>query len=107
MAYINVNNLQNTLDKVYSGDAQYKLRVYVNGVELENVDSYCEGMTIKHSIVPTGSKVFSLNSLISKEVQLVLHDLDLSVLNGKINIGIEIQMDNSSFEYIPLGIFNI
>ena len=107
MAYINVNNLENTLNKIYYGSVKYKLRIYVDGTELENVDSYCEGMTIKHSIIPNGSKVFSLNSLISKEVELILHDLDLSLLNGKINIGIEIPIEDNYNEYIPIGIFNI
>lgn len=107
MAYINVNNLEKTLNKIYYGSVKYKLRVYVNGIELENVDRYCEGMTIKHSIVPNGSKVFSLNSLISKEVTLVLHDLDLSILNGKIQIALEIPIEDGLTEYIPIGIFNI
>ena len=107
MAYIQVNNLEETLDKIYYGAVKYRLKVYVDGTELENVDEYCEGLTIRHSLIPNGSKVFSLNSLISKEAELILHDLDLSILNGKINIGIEIPMDENSFEYIPLGQFNI
>lgn len=107
MAYLQVNDLNKTLNKIYYGAVKYKLRVSVNGVELENVDSYCEGVTIKHSIIPNGSKVFSLNSLISKEAELILHDLDLSILNGKISIAIDIPIEDGETEYIPIGQFNI
>ena len=107
MAYLQVNDLEETLDKIYYGDRGYRLRISVNGVELDDVDEYCEGMTVKHSIIPNGSKVFSLNSLISKEVELTLHDLDLSIWYGKVNIALEIIIDDETTEYIPIGQFNI
>lgn len=107
MAFIPTHDLNEILEKIYEEDTQYTLRVYVNETELENVDDYCEGMTIKHSIIANGSKVLSLNALISKEVELTLHDLDLSLLNGQVRIDIDIPLEEETFETIPLGIFNI
>lgn len=107
MAYLQVNDLEKTLNDVYYGAVNYNLKIFINGEELENVDDFCEGMTIKHTILENGSKLFSLSNLISKEVELTLHDLDLSILTGTINIGIEIVSEDSSSEYIPIGKFNI
>ena len=116
MAYINVNNLNNTLDILYNQDAsnnRYKLKIYVGDVKLENVDSYCERLTIKSRIIPNGSKQFMLNTLVSKEAELILHDIDTNNISGQLNISIgiltneEAILDEERYEYIPMGIFNI
>lgn len=91
---------------IYSGDARNKLKILFNNVELEDADRYCERMTVKSRIVPNGAKIFSLNNFISKEVELILHDIDTSIIKDQISISIGTLVGNS-YEYVPIGIFNI
>lgn len=116
MAYLNVNNLNNTLDILYNQDAsndRYKLKILFGETELENVDDYCEELVVTDRIIPNGSKRFMLNSFISKEADLTLHNVETQNLSGQINISIgilvdeEAEQDEDRYEYIPIGIFNI
>ena len=101
------HNVSNEYKQViYSGDAKNKLKLLFNNVELENADSYCEKLTIKSRIVPNGAKIFSLNNFISKEADLILHDIDTSIIQDQVSISIGTLVGNS-YEYVPIGIFNI
>ena len=103
MAYSVSNDYKN---KIYSGDTQNQLKLLFNNVELENADLYCEKLTVKSRIVPNGAKSFSLNNFISKEVELILHDVDLDTIQNQVTISIG-TLVNNSYEYVPIGIFNI
>ena len=103
MAY----NISNEYKQViYSGDARNKLKLLFNNVELQDADRYCEKLTIKSRIIPNGAKIFSLNNFISKEVDLILHDIDTSIIQDQVSISIGTLVGNS-YEYVPIGIFNI
>lgn len=91
---------------IYSGDARNKLKILFNNVELQDADRYCEKLTIKSRIIPNGAKIFSLNNFISKEAELILHDIDTSIIQNQVSISIGTLVGNS-YEYVPIGIFNI
>lgn len=91
---------------IYSGDSNNKLLLKFNNVELENADIYCEKVTVKSSILPNGSNRFSLENFISKEVEIVLHDVDINSIVDQVYIAIGTFV-GSAYEYVPIGIFNI
>lgn len=108
MAYINFKNCtkEEYENVIYSQDCRHKLRIWFNNVELEDADIYCEKLTVSSRIIPNGSKVFMLENFISKEVTLILHDVDLSVIKDQVKISIG-TLVNKDYEYVPVGIFNI
>ena len=91
---------------IYSGNSNNKLKLLFNNVELQNADLYCEKVTIKSRIIPNGAKRFSLNNFISKEAEVILHDIDTSIIQDQISISIGTLVGNA-YEYVPIGIFNI
>lgn len=108
-----INNYNDYKDVIYSQDARHKLKIYFNGVDYETItsgnqdaDDICERLTIKSRIIPFGSKVFRLENFISKEVEIILHDIDLSVIEEPISISIG-TLVNNNYVYVPMGIFNI
>lgn len=103
MAY---NITENYKQVIYSGDSRHKIKILFNNVELQEADRYCERATIKSRIIPNGTKRFSLNNFISKEVEIILHDIDTSIIQDKVSISIGTLVGNS-YEYVPIGIFNI
>jgi hypothetical protein len=103
MAY-NVSNEYKQV--IYSGDSRHKIKILFNNVELQEADRYCERATIKSRIIPNGAKRFSLNNFISKEVEIILHDIDTSIIQDKVSISIGTLVGNA-YEYVPIGIFNI
>lgn len=116
MAYLQVNDLEKTLEKIYSQDSsdKYTLRITFDDIELEDADEFCENVTIKHRIIPYGSKNFSLGNLVSKEAEVTLHNLDLSLVKGKVKIWLDfsiIEIEDEEeveiIEHIPLGVFNL
>ena len=91
---------------IYSQQAEHKLKLFFNNVELQDADTYCEKFTVKPRIVPNGAKSFSLNNFISKEAELILRDIDTSIIQDQVNISIG-TLVNNTYEYVPIGIFNI
>ena len=90
------HNVSNEYKQViYSGDARNKLKLLFNNVELQEADRYCERLTIKSRIVPNGAKIFSLNNFISKEAELILHDIDTSIIQNQVSISIGTLVVNS------------
>jgi hypothetical protein len=104
MAY---NVSENYKKVIYSGESKSKLRLWFNEVELEDADYYCEKITVSSRILPNdSSKRFTLDNFVSKEVELILHDVDMSLIKDKIKIEIGNLVDEE-YEYVPIGIFNI
>ena len=108
MAYLNFQNCtrQEYENTLYSQDTKHKLKILFNNVELQNADRYCEKLTIKSRIIPNGAKFFSLNNFISKEVELILHDINTNIIQDNVSISIG-TLVNNIYEYVPIGIFNI
>lgn len=111
MAYKNFQNCteQEYHDIIYSGEAEQSLKLWVNDVEIENIEDYCEEITRISRVFPNGSNTFNINELVSQEVQIVVHELNPNIFNGtiKFSIGTLIDEENEIYEYVPMGVFNI
>lgn len=95
-------------DAVYSQDDKNDLKIYFNDVELEDASRYCEKITRTARILPNdGNKRFSLDNFISTSVDVILHDVDLEDIVDQVRIEIGTDVGNNTYQYIPLGIFNI
>lgn len=111
MAYSNFQHCTEEEYKeiIYSGNAEQNLKLWVNNVEIEDIDEYCEQITINSRVFPNGSETFNINELVSKQVEIIIHDLNPNLFNGEIrfSIGTLVDEENSIYEYVPMGIFNI
>ena len=114
MAYRNFENCTEQEYKhiIYSGEAKNKLQIMFNGVELEDADNYCEKITRISRIIPEdGQKRMSLDNFVSQEIEVILHDIDESIIQDKVDISIGTVVGGDSlnyvYEYVPLGVFNI
>lgn len=97
---------------IYSGEAKNKLRITFDGVDLEDADYYCEKITRISRIIPDdGQKRLSLDNFVSQEIEVVLHNVDESIIKDQVVISIGTLVGYNSleeiYEYIPLGVFNI
>ena len=108
MAYTSFQNCtkQEYESVLYSGDARHKLKILFNNIELQDADRYCEKLTRKARIIPNGAKTFSLNNFVSTEIELILHNIDISIIQDPVNISIG-TLVNNTYEYVPIGVFNI
>ena len=107
MAYITSNEYKQV---IYSGDARHKVKILFNGVELQDADRYCEKITRQARVLPNdGSKRFSIDCFVAQEIELILHKIDTSIIQDQveISIGTLVDSENDTYEYVPLGIFNI
>ena len=92
---------------IYSQDDDNDIKIWFNGVELEEAGYYIEKVSCKSRIFPDdGTKRLSLDNFISKEIEIVIHNIDLNIIQDQVEISIGTMVDNS-YEYVPLGIFNI
>ena len=89
---------------IYSGDCRHKLKLLFNGVELEDADVYCESLKVTSRILPNGSTRFSLDNFIAKEAEIILHDIDTTIIQSPVNISIGTLVDGT-YEYVPIGLF--
>ena len=97
-------------DAIYSQDDKNDLKIYFNDVELQDANVLCEKITRVSRILPNdGNKRFSLDNFISTSVEVILHNVNLEdiVDQVKIFIGTLVDVQNNTYEYVPLGIFNI
>jgi len=101
-----INNYNDYKEVIYSQDARHRLKVWFNNVEYEDIDNICEKLTIKSRIIPFGSKTFMLENFVSKEAELILHDIDLEDIQDQVKINIETYVNNN-WVSVPMGIFNI
>ena len=104
MAYIVTDRYK---EVIYSQDDDNDIKIIFNGVELEDAGYYVEKVSCKSRILPEdGKKRFSLDNFISKEIELIIHNVDPSIIQDQVEIQIGTFVD-SYYEYVPLGIFNI
>lgn len=104
MAY-NVSNQYKTI--IYSQDDDNDIKIFFNEVELENAGYYVEKVSCKSRILPDdGAKRFSLDNFISKEVEVILHNVNIESIQDQVEIQIG-TLINNVYEYVPLGLFNI
>jgi hypothetical protein len=107
MAY-NVTN--DYIRVIYSQDDRNKLKIWFDDVELLEADIHCEKITRVARILPNdGNKRFSLDNFVSTTVDVILHNVDLEDIKDqvKISIGTLTDSSNNTYEYVPLGVFNI
>ena len=112
MAYTNFQKCTATEYKniIYSGNAQQKLKLWVNNTEIQDIDEYCEEVSINMRIFPNGSNTFNINDLVSKEVEIVLRDIPASTFDGVITFSIGTLVDDTlqdPYEWIPMGVYNV
>lgn len=89
---------------IYSGDCRHKLKLLFNGVELDDADVYCESLKVTSRILPNGSTRFSLDNFIAKEAEIILHDIDTTIIQSPVNISIGTLVEGT-YEYVPIGLF--
>lgn len=107
MAYTVSNDY---IQAIYSQDDKNDLKIWFNNVELQDADIKCEKITRVARILPNdGGKRFSLDNFISTSLDVVLHNVDLEEIvdQVRISIGTLVDVNNDTYEYVPLGIFNI
>ena len=104
MAY-NVSNEYKEI--IYSGDAQSKVYLAFNGVELENADTYLEKITKTSRVIPNGQEYFSIENFVSQEIDMILRDIPNDYeITGQCELKIG-TLVNDEYEYVPIGIFQI
>ena len=95
-------------EAIYSQDDKNDLKIYFNDVELQDAGRYCEKITRIARIIPNdGSKRFSIDNFISTNVEVILHNVDLESIVDQVRIEIGTDVGNNTYQYIPLGVFNI
>lgn len=93
---------------IYNADSKHKCYLAFNGVEYEDIDEILEKITIKSNIIDTSSKIFSLSNLISKSIEIKVHDIDLSKIQDQIELKIGTYINEEiGYVYVPIGIFNL
>lgn len=93
--------------KIYSQEDINQLKLLFNSVELSDADEYCESLTITSRVLANdGNNVFSLDSFISREAEIILHNLPANTIQNPVEIQIGTLIGNS-YEYVPMGVFNI
>lgn len=110
MAYTDFQNCTRTqyANIIYGQQDINKIKIWFNEVELEDADRYVEKLTKSSRILPdNGSKRFSLGNFISTSIELILHDVDLEDIQDQVKISIGTLVSENTYEYVPLGIFNI
>ena len=100
-------------EQIYSGDSLHRLYIKhgntIIGTEEEDYASpYSSSLTLKRRILKNGSKSFSLNNFISQEIELVLHNYQITNLSDEIEIKIGTYIKSvEKWVYVPLGIYLI
>lgn len=104
-----VQTSQTYKDIIYSGNAQQKLKLWVDNTEIADIEEYCEEISMNLRVFPNGSNNFNINELISREAEIIVHDMETSTFNGTItfSIGTLVDSANNTYEYIPMGVYNI
>ena len=94
-------------DVIYSQDDQNDIKIWFNDIELEDAGDYVERITSSNRImINDASKRFSLDNFVSQELELTIHNINLEDIQDQVRIEIG-TLVNNTYNYIPLGIFNI
>ena len=112
MAYTSFTNCTANEYKqiIYSEDDRNRARIWFNGTELQDVGRLCEKITKTSRILAEdGKKIFALDGFVSSTIEVVLHNVDLEDIQDpvEISIGTLVDVENNTYEDVPLGIFNI
>lgn len=109
MAYINFQNCtkQQYDNTIYGQNDVNSCKLYFNNVELQDADNYLEKITFKKRVLPeNGKKVFGLDNFIAEEVEIIIHDINTSIIQDKVRIELG-TLVNNTYEYVPMGVYNI
>jgi hypothetical protein len=109
MAYINFQNCtkQEYDNTIYGQNDVNSCKLYFNNVELQDADNYLEKITFKKRVLPeNGKKIFNLDNFIAEEVEIIIHDIDTSIIQDKVRIELG-TLVNNTYEYVPMGVYNI
>ena len=105
MAYLVTNDY---INKIYSQDDRNDLKIWFNDVELSDAGRKCEKITRIARVLPDdGSQRFSLDNFFSTNLEVILHDVDIDDIQDQVKISIGTLVSGNTYEYVPLGIFNI
>lgn len=112
MAYTSFSNCttQEYVEIIYSQDDKNKAKIWFNDVEYPDFNIKCEKITKTSRIMPNdGKKVLTLSNFVATELEVILHNVDLEDIQDqvKISIGTLVDAENDTYEYVPLGVFNI
>ena len=109
MAYIPSEcTIEQYNNAIYNADAKHKCYLSFNNVEYQNVDDILSKIVIKSNLINTSDKIFMLSNLISKSIEITIHDIDVSKIQDPIELKIGTYInDTIGYVYVPIGIFNI
>jgi hypothetical protein len=104
-----VTTSQDYKDVIYTGGAEHDLKLWVNDVLQDNIQEQIEEISRIARVFPNGNDTFTINELITQEVDIILHDVPYNTLTtGQIKFSIGTYIESQEdFEYVPMGIFNI
>ena len=92
---------------IYSQDDDNDIKIWFNNVELANAGYLVEKLEGTFRVLANdGKKRFSLDNFVAKEVTLTIHDVNLNAIQDQVKISIG-TLVNNSYEYVPIGTFNI
>lgn len=103
MAYTNISENYRTV--VYSGDAVYDCKLYINNglISPEQISSIKISSPIIDNTSDTGS-MFHIGTFISQKLDIKFRNLDGIILNNNPEIYLEIGLIvNNQYEYVPIG----
>lgn len=94
---------------IYTGGAEHKLKVIINGVaQDDDFEENVEEISINSRVFPYGSNTFNINELITKEAEMILHNVSPETLIGTIKFSIGTYLETlEGYSYISMGTFNI
>lgn len=105
MAYIPSECTRLQYDSVVYGiGPEHKLYIKVGNTELVEPDDFCESLVWRNQILSNGSKTFSLDNFVSKEIDLILRNYQIEDITSELEIKLGTYVEVvSKYVYIPLG----
>lgn len=102
---VNVSNDYKQI--IYSQEDENDIKIFFNEIELEDAGYYVEKVSCKSRILPEdGKKRFSLDNFMSKEIEIILHNINIELIQDQVEIQIG-TLINNNYEYVSLGFFNL
>lgn len=109
MAYIPSEcSIEEYENQIYSGDSDHQLYIKHGETILADASPFASGLKWKRRILANGNSSFKLDNFVSQEIELVLHDYEITNLNEELEIKVGTYIDSvGSHVFIPLGIYKI
>lgn len=96
------------VNAIYNADAQHKCYLSFGGVEYEDIDETLSKIVVTSNVLDSTQKVFMLNNLIAKSVEITIHEVDVSKIKDQIELKIGTYInDTIGYVYVPIGKFNL